>query len=441
MPRKLITLAYLMFFCVNVFSQVKSTDRIYEIWDNQPAPNRGQDYTRVLAGGFPVDPDWEAHSYPIGNGYMGANLFGRTDIERIQITNKTLANSAMNGRSGITNFAEVFLDFGHYDVDNYKRSLNLNEAISYVSYEHKGISYSREYFANYPSNVIVIKLSANKKASLSFSLKAVIPYLRSKGEKLPKFGTVTALDNTITLSGNVPSHNINYEGQIKVINDGGKLIAENGNGAEIRIVDANSATILISTGTNYRLSDRIFLTDDVSKKLDPSLFPHEQITKSINHASALGFENLKKQHLKDYQGLFSRVSLKFSPAVTIAPTKTLVENYKKNPSDVYLEELMFHFGRYLLIASSRKGTLPCGLQGVWSQYHVTPWSGGYWHNINVQMNYWGAFSANLTETFEAYEEYFNAYLPKAHKNADEYIKAYYPNNYSKTEKGNGWCIG
>src|SRR6478672_6084671 len=179
MPRKLIILVYLMFFCVKVFSQVKSANRIYEIWDNQPAPNRGQDYSRISAGGFPADPDWEAHSYPIGNGYMGANIFGRTDVERIQITDKTLTNGAPYSRGGMTNFAEVFLDFDHYDVDNYKRSLNLNEAISYVSYEHKGITYSREYFANYPSNVIVIRLSASKKASLSFSLKAVIPYLRS----------------------------------------------------------------------------------------------------------------------------------------------------------------------------------------------------------------------------------------------------------------------
>ena len=441
MKIKLITLFSLVFFSLEMFSQTKSANRIYEIWDNQPAPNRGQDYSRVLDRGFPVDSDWETHSYPIGNGYMGANIFGRTDIERIQITDKTLTNGAPYGKGGMTNFAEIYLEFGHNNVDNYKRSLNLNEAISSVSYENKGVTYSREYFANYPSNVIVIKLSASKKEALSFTLKAVIPYLRSKNENLSKFGITTAVGNTITLTGNVPSHNLNYEAQIKVINEGGKLIANNDNGAAIRIVDANSVTILIATGTNYRLSDHIFLTDDVSKKLDPNLLPHSEVTKIIDHTSALGYENLKKQHLQDYQGLFSRVNLNFAPVVTKVPTKTLVQNYKLNPSDVYLEELMFHFGRYLLIASSRKGTLPSGLQGVWSQYHVSPWSGGYWHNINIQMNYWGAFNANLSETFLPYEEYLTAYLPRAYKNADNYFKEYYPKNYSKIEKGNGWCIG
>lgn len=441
MKIKLIILSYLIFFTLNIFSQTKSANRIYEIWDNQPAPNRGQDYSRILDRGFPADSDWETHSYPIGNGYMGANLFGRTDVERIQITDKTLTNGAPYGKGGMTNFAEIFLKFDHNNVSNYKRSLNLNEGISFVKYENKGITYSREYFASYPNNVIVIKLNASEKAGLSFTLSTVIPYLRSINENLSKFGTTTAKENTITLAGTIPSHHLNYEAQVKVLNEGGKLIANNENGAEIKIVDANSATILITTGTNYQLSDHIFLTEDVSKKLKPDLFPHDDVSKLIATASTLGYENLKKQHLKDYQDLFSRVNLAFAPVVTNVPTKTLVKNYKQNPSDIYLEELMFHFGRYLLIASSRKGTLPAGLQGVWSQYHVSPWSGGYWHNINIQMNYWGAFNANLSETFIPYEEYFSAYLPKAYKNADKYIKEYYPNNYSKTENGNGWCIG
>ncbi len=169
--------------------------------------------------------------------------------------------------------------------------------------------------------------------------------------------------------------------------------------------------------------------------------PHQEVTKIIENASTQGYEKVKETHQKDYRELFSRVNLELSPAVPQIPTKNLVENYKQDPSDAYLEELMFHFGRYLLIARSRKGTLPCGLQGAWSQYHVTPWSGGYWHNINVQMNYWGAFSANLPETFVAYEEYFNAYLPKAYANGRQYIKKWHPDAFNPNEKANGWCIG
>jgi len=445
--KKLSAFMFFVFLCSTILAHGGSENRIYEVWDDQPAPNRGKDYSRIQARGYPADPDWEAHSYPIGNGYMGANIFGRTDVERVQITDKTLTNGAPYGSGGMTNFAEVFLEFDHYTVNNYKRSLNLNEGISRVNYEHKGVRYTREYFASYPNNVIAIKLSASEKAKISFTLSAVVPYLRSDNAyseriKLAKYATTRAHENSIIFSGTVPSFSLNYEGQIKIINEGGKLIANNENGSkEIRIIDANSAIILIATGTNYKLSDAIFLTDSTQQKLNPDVFPHKEVTKTIENASNLGYEKLKESHLTDYQNLFSRVKLELSPAVPHVPTKTLVENYKQDASDVYLEELMFHFGRYLLIASSREGTLPSGLQGVWSQYHVTPWSGGYWHNINVQMNYWGAFNANLSETFVAYEEYFNAYLPKAYENGREYIKKWHPDVLSNKDKGNGWCIG
>jgi alpha-L-fucosidase 2 len=451
MPRILTTLAFAVFLFLNVFSQSNSGNRIYEIWDDQPAPNRGKDYSRIQARGHPADPDWEAHSYPIGNGYMGANIFGRTDVERIQITDKTLTNGAPYGSGGMTSFAEIYMEFDHYKINDYKRSLNLNKGILDLTYKQDGIKYSREYFASYPYNVIVVKLSASEEAKISCTVRAVVPYQRSKDEfnnsgsttnEMAKFATATAKENSITFSGNVPSFSLNFEGQIKIINDGGELFANNENGSnEIRIVEANSATILIATGTNYKLSDQVFLMDSSQLKLSPEIFPHNEVTKIIEDASNVGYNKLKESHLKDYQKLFSRVNLQLSPSVTRIPAKILVENYKQNASNPYLEELMFHFGRYLLIASSREETLPCGLQGVWSQYHVTPWSGGYWHNINVQMNYWGAFSTNLAETFVGYEEYFNAYLPKAYENGSNYVKKWHPDTYSNKERGNGWCIG
>ena len=448
---KTFTLTLLVLLATSVNSNTVSKKRIYEIWDDQPAPNRGADYSLVKARGFPYDKDWEYESYPIGNGYMGANIFGRTDIERVQITDKTLTNGAPYGSGGMTNFAEVFLEFDHYEVTNYKRSLNLNEAICYVSYEHKGVKYSREYLANYPNNVIAIKLNASEKAKISCTVNAEIPYLNSEGtfynsgsttSKLTKYASVNANNNSIFLTGSVPSFSLNFEGQVKIINNGGKLIANNESGSnEIRILEANSVVILIASGSNYKLSEQVFLADSLHKKLNPNKFPHNEVSKIITNASYLGYEKLRESHLIDYQHLFSRVNLEISPSVIPIPTKRLVENYKADPSNVYLEELMFHFGRYLLIASSREKTLPCGLQGVWSQYNVTPWSGGYWHNINVQMNYWGAFITNIPETFIAYEKYFKAYLPKAYVNGNKYIEKWHPGSFSKNENGNGWCIG
>ena len=441
--RKVTTLFYLMCFCSNVFSQGNSINRMYEIWEDQPAPNRGADYSIITMGkGHPYDADWETESYPIGNGYMGANIFGRTDIERIQITEKTLANEGVYGWGGLSNFAEVYLDIGHQNPQNYKRTLNLNEGMISVSYEQDGVKYSREYLANYPENIIAIKLSANENKKISFTLSAEIPYLRGTAETNTRTGKSLAENDLITLSGNVAHFNVNYEAQIKIVNEGGEFIARNTNrNAEIKIANANSVVLLIAAGTNYELKSHIFKENEDNKKLDGNSYPHEKVSDRITHATNLGYKSLKASHLKDYQNLFQRVQLSFTSEVPEVKTRTLLANYKKGISNAYLEELMFHFGRYLLIASSRKGTLPSGLQGAWSQYLATPWTGGYWHNINVQMNYWGAFNANLAETFIPYVEYFQAYHPKAKDLATGYVQENNPAELDTKDNDNGWTIG
>jgi alpha-L-fucosidase 2 len=429
----------ILFPGIGVLSQHEKSSRVYEVWDDQPAPNRGRDFT-VQSKGYPADPDWEAHSYPIGNGYMGANVFGRTDVERIQVTEKTLANEGLYGKGGLTSLCEIYLEFDHYDPVRYKRALNLNDAILYVDYEHDGVHYFREYLANYPANVIAIRLTADKKKKISFTLRAEIPYKRGINEINTRSGTVKAEKDLLTLSGSIQHFSNNYEGQVSVIPDGGRVFASNENGAEIRVEKANSVVLIIAAGTNYELSEEVFLQEEHSLKLDGNAYPHEKVSKAIQQATELGFETLKATHLKDYQQIFSRVKLELSPGVPDIPTKTLVANYRQNPEDVFLEELVFHYGRYLLISSSRQGTLPCGLQGVWSQYLVTPWTGGFWHNINVQMNYWGAFSTNMAETFIPYIEYYNAYLPKTREAATSYIREHHPEALDE-EGDNGWAIG
>jgi alpha-L-fucosidase 2 len=204
----------LILLSLNSFSQTNPTNRSYEIWDDSPAQNRGNDFTIVKADGYPFDQDWESESYPIGNGYMGANIFGRTDTERIQITEKTLANEGLYGFGGLTSFSETYLEFNHKNVKNYKRSLSLNEVILYVNYESNGVQYKREYLANYPDNVIAVKLSADKKGKISFNLRSEIPYLKDPEEKNAKSGKTFAENDLITLSGNIPHFNVNYEGQI-----------------------------------------------------------------------------------------------------------------------------------------------------------------------------------------------------------------------------------
>ena len=411
-----------------------AADKVYKIWDSEPAPNGGA--VPREKGATPFDKDWESRSFPIGNGYMGASLFGRTDTERIQLTHKTLANQGIYKWGGLTSFAEVYLDLNHADPKNYSRTLHLNDAMFRVTYEHDGMEYSRECFASYPDNVLVVKLTANQPGKVSFTLRPEIPYLRDESDPFARSGAVEAKEDLVTLAGSIPFFSCNYEAQIKVLNRGGELSA----GADtLTITNADSVVLLIALGTNHELSSRVFLERTNRRKLDPNSFPHDKVSALIRSAEAKGYDQLRSDHLGDFQNLFGRTQIDLGGEISPLPTRQLLAQYKKGDANPYLEELMFQFGRYLLIASSREGTLPTGLQGVWSQFQVTPWTGGYWHNINVQMNYWGAFSSNLAETFVPYIEYFQAYWPEAQTKATEYIKKHNPD--ALTGDQNGWTIG
>ena len=412
--------------------------KVYELWEPEPAPNRGHDFTIELPGrGYPYDKDWETWSYPIGNGNLGATFFGRTDTERIQLTEKTFANESAYHRGGLTSAAELYLDMGHKDVTDYRRSLNLNDALGLVSYQSGGVTYHREYFASYPDDVLVIRLTADRPGALSFTVRPEIPYLESRKEGDRKTGTVTANGSTLTLAGTIDYFNLNYELQVRILNEGGSLSAGNGT---LTVQAADTVTILVAADTNYELSPKIFLSDQ-KDKLDPDFNPHGLVSEKMSQAVAKGYPTLRSRHLADYRELFSRVSVNLDSEVSELPTSELRANYAEGVSQNYLEELLFQYGRYLLIASSRPTTLPANLQGAWSQYEQSPWTGGYWHNINVQMNYWGANITDLSETFEAYTRYFEAYLPKAIEYAQTYMKARRPELYSDVPEENGWIFG
>lgn len=441
-PKTTLLFFILIQLSIHIFSQTVSKNKDYIVWDDEPAPNRGGDISIQKAGGFPYDEDWEKRSYPIGNGYMGANIFGRTDVERIQITEKTMFNKGLYALGGLTNFAEINLEIGHLNPENYRRSINLNEAISTVNYTLGGTEYSREYFMSYPDNVLVIKLSSNKKGAISLTLKPEIPYLRDTINRYWKVGTMSAKKNLITMSGMDNYFNVKFETQIKIINQGGKLITSNDkNKSSIKVSKADEVLIIIAAGTNYELSEQLFLTERNNTKLDINKYPHHKVTSLISNAVLKGYKKLKAAHLSDYQNLFSRVSIDLGNLPSKQKTIELLKDYKSNNKNTYLEELLFQYGRYLLISSSRKGALPSGLQGVWSQYEITPWTGGYWHNINIQMNYWGAMNTNLAETFTPYIEYHQAYIPKAYELGSRYIQRKHPDHYSEETRSNGWTIG
>ena len=437
MITKTIKIASVLAVGLTLSASADDTSRTYELWEPEAAPNNGRsnwEATKDSKRPKSYDRDWERWSYPIGNGYTGVSIFGRTDTERVQITDKTLHNKGIYGKGGLTSFAELFLDFNQTEVKNYRRSLNLNDAIAHVSYEKDGVRYQREYLASYPDNVIAIRLTADQKGALSFTVRPEIPYLALKQRN----GKITAAGNLLTLKGSMPMFSCNYEGQIKVLNEGGSVSADAKKGT-LEVNKADAVTLLITTGTNYRLSPKTF-SNSGAKKLNPDEFPHDAVSARMQAAHDLGYAALKQRHLKDYQNLFGRISVNLNSKPTSDPTHILLEKYQKGKRDNWLEELMFQYGRYLLISSSRQNSLPANLQGAWSQDYYSPWTGGFWHNINVQMNYWGSMSTNLAECFEAYIGFFEAYLPIAQQHATDYVRKHNPGQLNKGED-NGWIIG
>ena len=440
MKKKILTCGLLLLATMPaLFGQSKR----HVLWYDSPAPNGGSVHV-IQHRGFPFDSDWEKYSLPLGNGYMGVNLFGRTDTERIQLTEKTLGVKGPYGNGGITNFLELYLDIQHEEPEAYRRELSLDEGVARVSYRYHGVKYSREYFANYPSRVVVVTLKADQPGKISFLLRPVLPYLHPYNEELTgRKGTVFAENDLITLSGEMQFFKQPYEAQIKVIPHGGSLQAFNdihGDHGMIRVNEADSVSLIITAQTNYQLNESLFVLPP-EQKVAGYAHPHEAVCQTIAHAVSQGVEALRKEHEADYCGLYGRVELSLTDSVPDQPTDRLVEAYQKGKQIPYLEELLFQYGRYLLIASSRRGAPPAHLQGAWNAFDYALWSGGYWHNINVQMNYWPAFSANLTETFEAYADFNKAFRKKANALATDYIKQNNPSALASNPEENGWTIG
>ena len=396
------------------------------LWYEEPAPDTG--------AGF------EQYSLPLGNGYTGVSVFGGTESELLSISDKTMFNPTITnqegapaesdttmkyGSGGLANMCKVYIDFGHdfEKVSNYQRDLVLKTAQAHVRYNYEGVTYNRTYFASYPDNVTVMKLDASQKGKLSFTLRPEATYIRDyavlPGDGASKTGTVTASGDTAIVAGTLKAYNINYEAQFKVIPVGGTMVA-NSDGT-ITVANADSAVIVMSAGTNYELKPET-LTAPNSEKLDPNSYPHDDVTAVINAAAAKSYAQLLEDHLTDYQALYCRVEMDLggTPSTEI-PTDKMMQAYREGNFDPYIEELLFKYGRYLLIASSRSGTLPANLQGIWQYYPAAAWSGQYVYNINLQMNYWSCFATNLAELFEPNIEFFDAIYPTLQSNADNYL--------------------
>ena len=497
MKKKLLSILFLFSMLVGIIAValpasastdgntiIEKSDVPLKLWYDEATPLLASEHKPTAPnGGSDVDEAWEKWSLPIGNGYFGANVFGRTETERIQISEKTLVNphSLKNGGTtytvgGTNSFSETFIDFGHTNsaVTDYNRYLDLETAISGVQYKFNGVTYTREYFTSYPDKAIVIRLDADTSGALSFTLRPTIPYEQSyaafAGDGVTKNGTVTSSVNNgvgeIELSGNMGYYGIDFLGIYKVYTDGGTITAsttahsykdtdgtaKTDTDGTIVVDGAKSAYIVLTLGTDYDLSSDVFTSDETNKPTKNTTLADTRVKvegymNSINaQISGKSYEEayttLKSRHLNDYKNLFDRVSINLGAKDSdlALTTDELLKIYKNGTESAYLEMLVFQYGRYLLISSSRNGSLPANLQGVWNTYNMPAWACDYTHNINVEMNYWPAFSTNLAETFKAYVNYNAAYMAQAELYADAIINKINPGAYGN-DGGNGWVLG
>jgi alpha-L-fucosidase 2 len=395
---------------------------------------------------------WEDLSIPLGNGYFGVNLFGGVETERLQLSEKTMymrdttQSITSYKRTALSNFGETYIDFPHSlaKVSNYQRKLDIRNAIATVSYTIDGVHYKREVFTSYPDKVMVVKISASSPKKVSFTLRPKHAFLGQA-----RRGTVTAEDDRITLSGVLDPYRLDFEAQYRVKNTGGTMTFNNdstGKNGTITVQNADMAIIVLALGTRYKLSNAAIIggnkdSTKLAHKLDGLRHPHKEITRRLNKAFKSRYEALLKKHTDDYSGLFSRVEIDLGEKPTDKSTDKLLDDYKTGNESKYLEELYFQYGRYLLIAMSRKGALPANLQGTWNALRAAPWTGAYWFNINVQMNYWPAFNTNLAETFTPFLDYLEALIPSQKTVASDFIKKFNIENYSPEKTSSGWTAG
>ena len=338
---------------------------------------------------------------PIGNGRMGALVFGQPERERISMNEDSLWTGGENPTGNDNTMGayqvlgNVFVNLpGHTNAVDYRRDLDLSGALSHVSYRANGVKFLREFFCSHPAEILAAQFTADKKAAYTGSIELV----DSHNAK------IVAAGNRLTASGTL-NNGMKFEWQLLVLNQGGSVsLVTDTNAARLEFKNCDSLTLLIAAGTDY-----VF---DYAKNYHGE-DPHAQVTAQMDAAAKKSFPELITEHIKDYQAMFNRVSADFgksTAAQTALPTdQRKLEAFKT--VDPGLEALLFQYGRYLLISCSRPGGLPANLQGLWNDNNSPPWHSDYHANINVQMNYWPVEVANLAECHTPFFDLIASQLP------------------------------
>lgn len=288
-------------------------------------------------------------------------------------------------------------------VTGYRRELDLERATHTVTYKSDGVTYRREAFASFPAQVMVFRFTADRPGMLTGSVVLADMHkgkIQVAGNRLTSSGSLAGYQ----YQGNKPYDiALNYEAQVLVLNDGGTMQAV---GDTITFTKANSLILLLDAGTDF--------VQDRSRGWRGEL-PHRAITARLDAPAHTPYEELLAAHLRDYQRLFGRVTLDLGPTVAIPTDQRLINLNRTQAADPGLEALVFQYGRYLLIASSRPGGLPANLQGKWNQSNRPPWRCDYHTDVNVQMNYWLTGPASLSECFLPYAAWLDSIREVRHE--------------------------
>lgn len=293
-------------------------------------------------------------------------------------------------------------------VTDYKRTLNLDRALATTQWKRNGIVYKEEVLSSAADNVIVIRLSANKPNALNFKAQL------SRKEN----AQFSAVANSMTMTGQLPGGNgdlgIRFAGYVKAISGNGKIVAKDNS---INVSGSSECILIIGAATDLNWPT-------VEKRGED---PLPIVQKEVNAASKISWKVLKNKHITDYQSYYNRCKIQLTAQqnTTVANVSTAerLVRFSKGESDVTLPALYFNFGRYLLISSSRPGGLPANLQGLWAEEYQAPWNGDYHLNINLQMNYWPAEVTNLSDCHKPLVEFTKQLVKPGEKTAKAYYDA------------------
>ena len=371
----------------------------------------------------PSGSTWE-NALPIGNGRLGAMIYGNVEKEIIQLNEHTVWSGGPNRNDNLlaldslavirqlifegkqkdaekianrviiskTSHGQKFepvgslnLSFeGHEKFSDYYRELDIEKAVTKTYYTVNGITYTRETLASFPDRVVVMRLTATKARSISFSASFTTP------QKRATIKTTPAKD--LTIFGTTSDHEmvqgiVNYKGIVRMKLEGGSLSA---NDTSLTVSNADAATIYISISTNFNSYN------------DVSGDENERANEYLNKAYSKSFAAIFPAHVAAYQKYFNRVTLDLgSTDAANLPTDERLKNFN-SVNDPSFVTLYYQYGRYLLISSSQPGGEPANLQGIWNNKINPPWDSKYTININAQMNYWPAEKTALPELHEPF---------------------------------------